>query len=298
VLSRLRMLSPHGVWYKCRMPPMSTAICLLMAVMLSMWSTSCTTVTQASVSVQEDSNRFIRLEGRYGDERRDRATRFEHPLPLTITEWERLLSSIQVQSRKDTFLFTTAKNPPEPAFTPEQIIYLSSGLQEGFARAHPDEFVVFGFSEVRAPQLTEITTGGWFVYNNQLHLILANYRHSVSMKHIREQLWQDPLHSNTSPSYEILPGPNQKLERGQTLGGMLSADAPELIIDYKPLLATPPAPPSWLSPESAPKGSPSATPPASASIEEKLRALKNLRDQGLISEDEYRDKKKQLLDRL
>jgi hypothetical protein len=33
------------------------------------------------------------------------------------------------------------------------------------------------------------------------------------------------------------------------------------------------------------------------SLEERLRVLKKLRDQGLITEDEYRDKKKQLLNR-
>jgi hypothetical protein len=269
----------------------------LMAVMLSVWSTSCTTVTQAPVSVQEDPTHFVRLEGRYGDERRERATRFEHPLTLTTTEWERLLSSIQVQSRKDTFLFTTAKNPPEAAFTPEQITYLSSGLQKAFGRAHPDEFVVFGFSETRASQLTEITTGGWFVHNAQLHLILANYRHSVSMKHIRDQLWQDPLHSNASPSYEIVPGPNQSKDRGKGVVNLLTADAPELVIDYKTLLTSQPVSPTLRAPESSPNAGSPPLPAVNATIDERLRMLKNLRDQGLITEEEYRDKKKQILDR-
>jgi hypothetical protein len=270
---------------------------LISVVAFSVLSTACTTVIPSPVSVQEDSNRFVRIEGRYGDERRKRDTRFEHPFILTAPEWERLLADIQVQSRKDTLIFTTAKNPPESAFSPEQVAYLSQGLQQAFSRAHPDEFVVFGISESRSPSLAEITTGGWFIEGQRLHLVLANYRHSVSMKHIRDQLWQDPLYSNASPSYEIVPGPDQSLGREKGLVGLLSAEAPELLIDYKAQLARTPVPaPSALSPAKS-RDVPAHAKSIEPSLEERLRTLKKLRDQGLITEDEYRDKKKQLLNR-
>ena len=75
----------------------------------------------------------------------------------------------------------------------------------------------------------------------------------------------------------------------------MSAEAPELLIDYEAQLATPAVPPSALSPAKPLGGAP---PPAiDPSLEQRLRGLKNLRDQGLITEDEYRDKKKQLLNR-
>jgi hypothetical protein len=216
---------------------------------------------------------------------------------LTAAEWERVLASIQVQSRKDTVLFTTAKNPPEPAFSAEQAAYLNQGLRKAFSRAHPDEFVVFGFSETRSPQLTELTTGGWFVEGQRLHLILANYRHTVSMKNIRDQIWQDPLHSNTSPSFDIVPGPNQTLLGEKGLAGLLSAEAPELLINYTALLEAKPLPPTTLAPAAPPMAVPTPAMPVEPSLEERLRVLKKLRDQGLITEDEYRNKKKQLLDR-
>ena len=176
-------------------------------------------------------------------------------------------------------------------------MYLSRGLQKAFSRAHPDEFLVFGFSQIRSPQLTEITTGGWFIEGQRLHLILANYRHSVSMKNIRDELWQDPLHSNSSSSYQIVPGPNQTLGREKGLAGLLSTDAPELLIDYKALLEMKPSPPAILSPVGSPTVIPPPAPRVEPSLEERLRVLKKLREQGLITEDEYRDKKKQLLDR-
>jgi Short C-terminal domain len=273
------------------------SVYLLSTVAFSVLSTACTTVTPAPVSVQEDSNHFVRIEGRYGDERRKRYLRFEHPFILTVAEWERLLTGIQVQSRKDTLIFTPSKNPPELAFSPEQVANLSQGLQQAFSRAHPDEFVVFGFSQSRSPSLSEITTGGWFVEGQRLHLVLANYRHSVSMKHVRDQLWQNPLHPNTSPAYEIVPGPAQSLGSQKGFVGLLSAETPELLIDYKAQLEATPVPPSVLSP-SKPLDVPAPALSIESSLEERLRALKKLRDQGLITEDEYRDKKKQLLNRL
>src|SRR5437764_1270428 len=139
------------------MPVRQRASSLFSVLTLCILFQSCTAATQAPLSVQEDPERFIRIEGRYGDEHRLGSSRFEHPLTLTAAEWERLLSSIQVQSHKDTFLFTTAKNPPEPAFSPEQVVYLGRGLQQAFSRAHPVEFVVFGFSQARPPQLTALT---------------------------------------------------------------------------------------------------------------------------------------------
>ena len=279
------------------MPVRQRASYLFSSLTLCILFQSCAAVTQAPVSAQEDPERFVRIEGRYGDEHRVGSSRFEHPLTLSAAEWERLLSSIQVQSHKDTFLFTTAKNPPEPAFSPEQVVYLGRGLQKAFSRAHPDEFVVFGFSQTRSPQLTEITTGGWFVEEQRLHLILANYRHSVSMKNVRDELWRDPLHSNSSPSYQIVPGPGQSLGREKGLAGLVSTDAPELLIDYKALLEMKPSPPAILSPVGSPLDIPAPAPRVEPSLEERLSVLKKLREQGLITEDEYRDKKKQLLDR-
>jgi hypothetical protein len=266
------------------------------AVLIPVLVSSCVSVTQVPVSIQESADRFVRLEGQ-GDRYRTGSNRFEHPLNLSVEEWERILSSIQVQGRKDTFIFTTAKNPPEPAFLPEQAANLSPGLSKAFSRAHPDEFVVFGFSETRFPPVIEITTGGWFVEGQRLHLILANYRHSVSMKHVRDQLWQDPMHSHASPSYDLVAAPNQSFGRQKSLADLLSGGAPELLIDYTTLLETTPVAPPSPSPTGSPKvASPPGMPPESA-LEERLRVLKKLRAEGLITEEEYRDKKKQLLDR-
>ena len=233
--------------------------------------------------------------------------RFTHPFNLSPDEWMRLLSCIRVQSHKDSFLFTTAKDPPTEAFTPDEIAYLSAKLSEAFARAHPDEWVLFGLSQARTPQLAEITTGGWFVEGPALHLILANYRHAVTKASVHEQLWEDPLHSDAALYVEFVPGDYLTLGHGtHRLSGFLLARGSELSIAYKPLLeAKPVLPPATqpigTSPRETGERPPLKLDPAispSQTIEERLRTLKRLWEQGLITEEEYREKKKQLLEKL
>jgi hypothetical protein len=206
---------------------------------------------------------------------------------LSHDDWERILAGIQVQSRKDSFIFTREKNPQEPAFSPAQIAFLAPGLSRGFARAHPDEFVVFGFTEPRS-RLSEITTGGWFAEGQVLHLILANYRHAVTTSQVRDQLWRDPLSSNTSPSFDVVPGEYQKLSRSKSVVAIFSPHAQELLIAYKDLLD---ASPAVIAPSA-----PAMQRQSEASLEDRLRNLKSLRDKDLITEQEYQSKKKSLLD--
>lgn len=278
----------------------------LSAIVLILLGQACLGPVRVAQPVHESQDRFVRVEARYGDPRRDGAVRFAHPLALNPDEWTRILSRIQIQSHKDSFLFTTAKDPPMPAFAPDEIAYLSAKLSEAFARAHPDEWVLFGLSRARTPQLTEITTGGWFVEGPVLHLILANYRHGVTRFSIREQLWQDPLHSDTALFVELVPGDYLTVGPGKrSLSRLLTADGLELSIAYqalleaKPILQSAPAPrgASPKEPEERPPSKLAPATPLDPTLEERLRTLKGLREQGLITEEEYREKKKQLLDR-
>lgn len=266
---------------------------ILSALTVCLVGQSCASVTQTPVSIQEEQDRFIRVEGRYGDVRREANHRFDHPITIIPEDWRRILSSIRVQSHNEGFLFISAKGPSEAAFSSEEISYLSPGFSKAFAEAHPDEFVVFGLARPRSPDITEITTGGWFVEGQRLHLILANYRQGVTMPQVRKRLWQDPLLSNTSPSYDLLPGDYQSVGQGKGVAALLGSNPPELLIDYRALIEGKPILQAPATAGSSPK---EAEP--SGSLEDRLRTLKNLREQGLITEEEYRAKKKQLLDRL
>src|SRR6266540_1162015 len=183
---------------------------ILSALALGFLCQACAQPTPvASKSPHEEPPRFVRVEARYGDANPSGLTRFNHPLELNEKESTRLLESVWVRHDPGLFTFASQEEAPIPAFTPDEIAFLSKSLGKAFTRAHPDEWVVFGLSRVRSADITEVTTGGWFVAGEQLHLMLANYRYAVTMSSVRQQLWDDPLHSTGSRSYTFAPGDYQ-----------------------------------------------------------------------------------------
>jgi hypothetical protein len=192
-------------------------------------------------------------------------------------------------------LFTLPKGPITDAWLPDEVDYLSRTLSLAFAQAQPTEWVVFGLSRPGAPDVSEIATGGWFVEGTHLHLLLANYRYAVTAPNIRELAWENPLSSQVN-LYELVPGNHQTVIQNKE-GGLLRATGSEISIAYQPLLRAEP-----LSTSALPEGSSSLLFPQSQSehlsLEERLKVLKRLRDQGLITEEEYRSKRSRLLERL
>lgn len=248
----------------------------------------------------EEEDRFVRLHARgdaAGPDRRPLA----HPLTLSPEDWRPILRSLRVQSLKEGFpLLPASKSEPIPAFTEEDVAYLSETLAKAFGRAGTDDWVVFAL--VRRPPdvgtgISEVTTGAWYVEGRQLHLLLVNYRFPVTMPAVRDQLWDQPLYAYP-PFYAVAAGDFQTLQRRSALRQFIAADLPEVIIDYQPLLlaGTLPRPPR--PPDAQGAGAPPPSPaPAPMSVEESLEALKRWRDKGLITEEEYQAKKRQVLER-
>jgi hypothetical protein len=241
----------------------------------------------------EEADRFVRLQVSTRDRHAESTQPFSHPFRWSAEQWKPILRSIHVQKRGQGVLFFPAPNgPPLPAFTPAEVDYLSETLTRAFAQAQPSEVVVFGLTSPKTQEITEITTGAWFVKDTQLHLILGNYREAVTMSSIRELLWQDPLHMIAGALYEFVPGPHQSLPREDNgLGTFLTLEAPQLALTYQQFfLGAPPVDGGH------DKGSPPSAYPDS-SLEGKLQRLKQIRDDGLITDDEFAAKKKALLDR-
>jgi hypothetical protein len=111
------------------------------------------------------------------------------------------------------------------------------------------------------------------------------------MSSIREQMWQDPLDMIAGALYEFVLGPYQRLPHEDNgLGTFLIPEAPQLARAYQQLLSDAPRIDGVQE-----KGlHPSAYP--DSSLEGKLKRLKQIHNDGLITDDEYAAKKKVLLD--
>jgi hypothetical protein len=265
---------------------------LMMAVLAVVCSLGAVPVSRVVCGMCEEPDRFVRLQVSTTDRLADSTQPFSHPFHWSAEQWKPILRSIHVQKRDQGLLFFLGQNGPTlPAFTPAEVDYLSETLTRAFAQAEPSEVVVFGLTSPKTQAMTEITTGAWFVKDTQLYLILGNYREAFTMSSIRDLLWQDPLHMIAGALYEFVPGPYQSLPRdGNGIGTFLIPEAPQLALAYQQLLSGSPSIDGGHE-----KGSPPSAYP-DFSLEGKLKRLKQIHNDGLITDDEYAAKKKALLD--
>lgn len=254
-----------------------------------------TPMTRPTCDQCEEVAHFVRLQPVSGESHAASARHFTHPFVLPPEEWTALLGTLQIQRQAEGLLFRDPPGPVLPAFTPEDISYLSVALSQAFAQAQPHEMVVFGLSRLNAYQMTEITTGGWFVDGPSMHVVLANYRQVVTMPSTRWLLWERPLRSDAGPRYDLIPGHHQTMVReSSVISSLFSSPPSELVMDYSAILLSESVEDLTRQESPAPlveRG------PFSTSLESRFRLLKQLHEQGLISEEEYRTKKQQLLER-
>jgi hypothetical protein len=222
----------------------------------------------------------------------DQVRRIHHPLMLEKHEWEALLRTVTVRSIHRPLLGPSYQGAAEPAFSEEEVRYLGESLQRAFQQATEQEQVVFAVARSSEAGLAQLTSGAWFVEEGRIHLRLANCRVAVSMPSIKRQIWIDPLFAQAGTFYELVPGERQVLVRPtQDWGNPFRPEPAELAIDYGAL--TRPGTMSTTLPSEPALPGPHARP-----LEEQFGQLKRLYEQGLITEEEYRLKRQQLLDRL
>jgi hypothetical protein len=126
-----------------------------------------------------------------------------------------------------------------PRLPAEEVDYLSMTLSRAFAKAQPQDWVIFCLSQPSPASVTEMTTGAWYVEGTTLHLLLANYRTAVSMNNIRDVLERDLL-------FEVLSAPRYEFaetdyvyagSKKKSLLSSLRQETPHLAIDYTRLFA-------------------------------------------------------------
>lgn len=249
----------------------------------------------------EETDRFVRLQTVTPADRPVSSRTFTHPFLLPPADWRSILKGLQIQHQAEGLFASDPQVPILSVFTEEEIDYLSVTLSKAFAQAHPDEWVVFGLSRESSRGLSKLTTGGWFLDGPDLHFVLGNYRVSVTMSNMHQSLWEQPLHPDNDSSYSLIAGTQQTIVRAPKSTLSLFTSHPlHLAIAYQALSIGQPVTKTGTQDISTVNQSPAPTPGTVSPptpIEERLQALKRLHAQGLITEEEYRAKKQQLLER-
>ncbi|GJL53050.1 MAG: hypothetical protein NPIRA02_01820 [Nitrospirales bacterium] len=206
-----------------------------------------------------------------------------------------ILQSITIQkevSLLDYYVFLQ-DTKPESVFSSEIAELLAPQIQAAFAKAHPEETVVFFVNRTREDGIPLITSGGLFVQGTQLSFILSNLNRPAALERKREEAKEMPLKPLAQPDFHFIPGPHQTLLTGRRSSVALSKSPSPLtlLIGYKQFLNTAPAIKKSVN---VPPSEPSES-LLSSSTEHKLRQLKSWYQEGLISEPEYQKKRTEIL---
>ncbi len=238
-----------------------------------------TPITRATV-IDESDDRYVKLQVRYDDVPKDRPIRFTHPLRLQEEDWTAVLDGIHVRPRQRIPLPGLPTKEPVPAFADAEGRYLARQFSRAFAQAGSDQWVVFLLSDRREGAVTEMTSGGLYVEDSVVHLLLVNYRQPVSMAHIAQATRADPLKPIGESFYDVVPGPHQTLRSDGHwhLGAGFTQNVIEVAIDYRALLT--------------------ASGESSVSLEARFQTLQRLHEQGLITDEEYYATRRRLLEAL
>ena len=211
----------------------------------------------------------------------------QHPATLQADALRQQLAQIQ----------SVGRNGAQPLFAPDELSELVLPLTQALGRAGPGEDVLLLSSARRAGEMfmsPTAVTARLFVQGGQLQFIVRD---------ARLDFYDTYRGTNVAPRFSF---GSRKSAGGATVQ---SAAATSLRPDWLaiPLQASAPAnaapAPAALAPAPAVNATAAAPPPArkpldaagAEDIERRLQTLKRLHDKGLISEDEYQQKRKEIL---
>jgi hypothetical protein len=219
----------------------------------------------------------------------DHAALNSHPSDLAEQDLLTILRSVTVQKEIDFLHYYVLRQDAksEWAFLDDDAASLVPHLKAALAKARPEELVVFSLSRLKDRGIAEITSGGLFIQGERVGLLLASLRVPVTTERKLKRVRESPLVPLEQPNFSFIAGPHQTLGVAKDSSSSLSTSARNgLLIEHRALL------------RAARQSVEISTMPGSfpSTLEEKLRQLKTWRDEGLITEPEYKSKLKQLLD--
>ena len=231
----------------------------------------------------------------------------EHPVQVPAASLAPFLSSITVDDDGEV----------GPVFATDEIQLLSDRLALGLAQARPEQDVTFRTAGTRALsgkllKGTKVNSGRVFVQGGKVNLILGEVHGSYKKRNVYGQWDEDfselrPAARGTSEEHEWKLIAPAGVDFQRTGGGAERDDWLVVARDKMGTLssagsASLPASPGEPAPAEA-MNTPAASAPAvpapqltpEADMERRLRALKDLHDKGLITDDAYRAKVEEIL---
>lgn len=265
----------------------------LAAVVTASLLTNCASAPTFSRTVYEDSTVVVRLDRSVFQEEVPNEPAGHTP-ELTVADLVEILRSVRIQP-EISFLsyWVLRKEPqPEPAFPNDDASLIAPHLLAALIKARANEIAVFALRRAREDGIPIVTTGGVHIHGDQLIVLLANTRRPTTTPPRLDSARKAPLVPLGEPDFHIVPGPYQTSLTTEDLPKhIIMKSVPAVLVNYRTLLT------SFAQPNRGSDGPEAGAEVSTATIEEKLHRLKTWHEQGLITDDEYRHKRQELLKR-
>lgn len=209
----------------------------------------------------------------------------DHPVSMTSDTITAMLNSLEIRA--------TDSDKAEPLFTRSAAQTIAPHILECLSQASPAEDVTFAviglhntlYGFVKAPK---VTTGRAYYQGGRLNILIGLAQKVVNEREDRRLSPFTPGSRQKSPEgdWQLLPQPDQKgfsLQR---------RDWAAFSNEWQPSAAVQTVSPK----QSIPAGQ--STPPNQLSPADRLIILKELKEKGLISDEEYRSKRQEILNLL
>lgn len=215
-----------------------------------------------------------------------------HIPALTAADLATILRSVRIQPEISFLSYWVLRKEPQPetAFPNDEAQLLAPHLQAALAKARPNETAVFFLRRTREDGIPLVTTGGLFLQGNQLIVLLANARRPTTTQRKLETARDASLHPLGQVDFHFVPGLYQATLATKDLPkSIVMTSAPALSVNYRAWLA------GLLRLDRGSSPTQTESEMSATLIEEKLHRLKTWREQGLITDDEYLQKRQELL---
>ena len=149
----------------------------LLLIILAGVSHGCASPPVYSYLVYENPTSFVRLEVSSWADNDLPQTWNAHPVTLSRRQMYEALRGLRVREHRSVpIIWARGMAEMEPLFHEEEIELLLPNLLEGLEQAVPQELVTFYVSHPVNATKREVTSGGLYVTEGKLHIIVSNYR--------------------------------------------------------------------------------------------------------------------------
>ena len=194
-----------------------------------------------TATLYDSPHAFVRLEA---DPATGQEAVHSHPVTVTPDQIAAVLHGMTIEEPRTRMPIYDDLSIPRHhrAFDDNTIAFLAPLLSLGLAQATPEEVVTFYLSKDRSGGSREVTSGGLFVHEDDLHFVLANYRSPTN--YMSDFGAADTMDDRLTPMRSMAPNRGRlgfdpasavRVRTSNVFSRMFQAQEWELIIAFKQL---------------------------------------------------------------